>query len=170
MPRYPFKSRWKRIGAGCFDAIGRICCFPWKSRRKPLDLAAARRILVIRLDHIGDVVMSRPVIRALHKKFPHAEIDLLVTEDIAPLFAFSTEIRTVIAAKHGWFSRKSSFRQKWAEFWRLAGLLKSSSYDLGIDLRAENGRHRHQRPEMPDMAGHGGLRVNCLEQRQTIRW
>ena len=137
MPRYPFKSRWKRIGAGCFDAIGRICCFPWKSRRKPLDLAAARRILVIRLDHIGDVVMSRPVIRALHKKFPHAEIDLLVTEDIAPLFAFSTEIRTVIAAKHGWFRRTISFFQKWSEFWRLVGILKTTPYDLGFDLRGD---------------------------------
>jgi heptosyltransferase-2 len=137
MPRYPFKSRWKRIGAGCFDAIGRICCFPFKPLRKPLDLTAVRRILVIRLDHIGDVVMSRPVIRALHKKFPHAEIDLLVTEDIAPLFAFSKEIRTVIAAKHGWFRRTASFIQKGSEFWRLVGILKTTPYDLGFDLRGD---------------------------------
>jgi ADP-heptose:LPS heptosyltransferase len=137
MPRYPFKNRWKRIGAWVFDAVGRICFFPWKSHRKPLDLAAVRRILVVRLDHIGDVVMSRPVIRALHKKFPHAEIDLVVTEDIAPLFAFSKEIRTVIAAKHGWFVRRASFFQKWSEFWRLRGILKTTPYDLGFDLRGD---------------------------------
>ena len=137
MPFYPFKSWWKRIGSGCFDALGRICFFPLKSLRKPLDLAAVRRILVIRLDHIGDVVMSRPVIRALHKKFPHAEIDLLVTEDIAPLFEHSKEIRTVIMAKHGWFVRKASFFQKCSEFWRLTGILKAAPYDLGFDLRGD---------------------------------
>jgi len=145
MPRYPFKSLWKRALAGCFDAIGRTLFFPLRSLQKPLDLATVRRILVIRLDHIGDVVMSRPAIRALHKKFPHAAIDLLVTEDIAPLFVPSKEIRTVIAAKHGWFNRKASFAQKWSEFWRLAGILraqevhspKTNTYDLGIDFRGD---------------------------------
>lgn len=145
MPRYPYKRLWKRVLAGCFDAIGRTLFFPLRSLRKPLDLAAVRRILVIRLDHIGDVVMSRPALRALHKKFPHAAIDLLVTEDIAPLFAPSKEIHTVIAAKHGWFDRKATFVQKWSEFWRLVGILrgqavsssKANTYDLGIDLRGD---------------------------------
>ena len=137
MAQYPFKSFWKRWLAGCFDAVGGIFFFPLRSLRKPLDLAAVRRILVIRLDHIGDVVMSRPAIRALHKKFPHAGIDLLVTEDIAPLFEQSKEIQTVIAAKHGWFNRKASFVKKWSEFWRLVGILKTGSYDLGVDLRGD---------------------------------
>ncbi len=128
MKQYPFKSFWKRALAGCFDAVGRALSFPLRSRRKPLDLAAARSILVIRLDHIGDVVMSRPAIRALHKKFPHAAIDLLVTEDIAPLFEPSKEIRTVIAAKHGWFNRNASFVQKCSEFWKLAGMLRGQAF------------------------------------------
>ena len=137
MSRYPFKSLWKRVWAGCFDALGRVCFAPLRSLRKPLDLSTVQSILVIRLDHIGDVVMSRPAIRALHKKFPHAAIDLLVTEDIVPLFESSKEIRTVIAAKHGWFHRKASFGQKWSEFWRLVGILQSGSYDVGIDLRGD---------------------------------
>ena len=137
MSRYPFKSLWKRVWAGCFDAVGRVCFAPLRSIQKPLDLATVRSILVIRLDHIGDVVMSRPAIRALHKKFPHAAIDLLLTEDIAPLFESSKEIQTVIAAKHGWFHRKASFSQKWSEFWRLIGILKTGSYDVGIDLRGD---------------------------------
>jgi len=102
-----------------------------------LDLATVRRILVIRLDHIGDVVMAQPAIRALHKKFPHAAIDLLVTGDIAPLFENTKEIQHVISATHGWFNRKASFAQKWVEFWRLVGILKATPYDLGIDLRGD---------------------------------
>ena len=137
MNTYPFKSFWKRWLARCFDAIGRVCFFPLRSLRKPLDLAAVTRILVIRLDHIGDVVMSRPAIRALHKKFPHAAIDILVTDDIAPLFEHSKEIHAVITAKHGWFNRKASFGQKWSEFWRLVGILKAEPYDIGVDLRGD---------------------------------
>ena len=137
MPRYPFKSRWKRLLAGCFDTLGRFCFAMVRRPQKPLDLASARRILVIRLDHIGDVVMSRPAIRALHKKFPHAMIDLLVTEDIAPLFESSKEIRTVITAKHGWFNRKASLGQKGSEFWHLVDILRTGAYDMGIDLRGD---------------------------------
>ncbi|HOW87935.1 MAG TPA: glycosyltransferase family 9 protein [Candidatus Omnitrophota bacterium] len=137
MKRYLFKDSWKRWLAGCFDAVGSVLFFPFRRLRHPLDLATVRKILVIRLDHIGDVVMSRPAIRALHKKFPHAEIDFLVTEDIAPLFESSRELHKVITAKHGWFLRKSSFIEKFSEFWRLVGLLKSGSYDVGIDLRGD---------------------------------
>ena len=137
MTRYSFKSLWKRILTACFDALGKVCFFALKSLKKPLDLAVVRYILVIRLDHIGDVVMSRPTLRALHKKFPHAAIDLLVTEDIVPLFENSKEIRTVIVAKHGWFNRCASFPQKWSEFWRLLGILKTGAYDVGIDLRGD---------------------------------
>ncbi len=135
--RYFFKSFWKRWLAACFDVIGGFLFFPFRSFRKSLDLTAVKQILVIRMDHIGDVVMSRPAIRALHKKFPHAAIDLLVTEDIAPLFENSKEIRTVIPAKYGWFSRKSSFMQKCSEFWRLVKILRTGSYDVGLDLRGD---------------------------------
>jgi len=100
-------------------------------------LAAINRILVIRLDHIGDVVMSRPAIRALHKKFPHSTIDLLITDDIVPLFKDDPDIQNVIPAKHGLFNRKASFFQKWNEFWRLRGILSAKTYDLGIDLRGD---------------------------------
>ena len=137
MTFYPFKSFWKRWLARAFDAVGGMLFFPFRLSRKPLDLTAVTRILVIRLDHIGDVVMSRPAIRALHKKFPHAAIDLIVTDDIAPLFEDSKEIRTVIAAKHSWFNRKASFDQKWNEFWRLIKILKPNLYDVGIDLRGD---------------------------------
>lgn len=137
MTRYPFKSLWKRALVACFDGIGRVLSLPFRVFRKHLDLASVCRILVIRLDHIGDVVMSRPAIRALHKKFPHASIDLLVTEDIAPLFKHSTEIQSVIPVKDGWFNRKASFIQKWTEFWNLRGFLSAKTYDLGIDLRGD---------------------------------
>jgi ADP-heptose:LPS heptosyltransferase len=135
---------------------------PWRSPGRSLDLASVKNILVIRLDHIGDVVMARPAIRALHKKFPHAAIDLLVTEDIAPLFDDSKEIRTVIAANPGWFNRKASFGKKWSEFWRLVSVLKNSisPKPRHSDLCAFS-RKRDQREESQkgDPSSSSGLRM-----------
>lgn len=137
MTRYPFKKPWKRWSVAVFDAAGRVLFFLWHRLRRFPDLANIRRILVIRLDHIGDVVMSRPAVHALRKKFPHAEIHLLVTADIAPLFEDAPEIHAVIPAQPGWFDRNASFFQKWNEFWRLAKVLKVRKYDIGIDLRGD---------------------------------
>jgi len=39
---------------------------------------APKRILVIRLDRIGDVVLSTPVLQALRQQFPHAFIAMMV--------------------------------------------------------------------------------------------
>lgn len=135
--RYPFKSVWKWFLVACLDVIGSLFSLPFKAFRKPLDPASVQKILVIRVDHIGDVVMTRPAIRAMHKKFPHASIDLAVDEAIAPLFSNSKEIRTVIPVRHSWFSRRATWSQKWAAFVNLASILRGKYYDLGIDFRGD---------------------------------
>ncbi|HNX68413.1 MAG TPA: glycosyltransferase family 9 protein [Candidatus Omnitrophota bacterium] len=137
MKKYLFKSAWKRASAACLDAVGDLLFYPVRSSRKPMDLGTIKRILAIRLDHIGDVVMTRPAIRALHKKFPHAAIDLLVSEDLAPLFASAKEIARVIPVPNGWFSRKAPLGNKIREFFRLWALLKKERYDLGLDFRGD---------------------------------
>src|ERR1043166_1042731 len=38
---------------------------------------AARRVLVVRLDNLGDVLLMTPAIRAVRRALPHAEITLL---------------------------------------------------------------------------------------------
>ena len=46
-----------------------------------------RRLLFIRLDHIGDVAMSLPALHALRQRYPDARIDALVLPEVAPLLA-----------------------------------------------------------------------------------
>lgn len=121
----------------CFDAVGGLVYAPLKVFHQPLDPTLVQRILVIRLDHIGDAVMSRPAIRALHKKFPHAAIDLLVDKRVAPLFENSKEIRTVIPVENNWFTRRASWTQMFAAFWQLVEVLKGNYYDLGVEFRGD---------------------------------
>ena len=52
---------------------------PGADRGGPVDLAAARRILVVRPDNIGDVVLLTPALRALRAAAPQARIELLAS-------------------------------------------------------------------------------------------
>lgn len=45
-----------------------------------------RRVLVVKVDHLGDVVTATPALRALREAHPRATIDLLVAPALAPLF------------------------------------------------------------------------------------
>ncbi|MEW6440805.1 MAG: glycosyltransferase family 9 protein [bacterium] len=55
----------------------------------------ARRILVIRTDRLGDLILSFPVIEALRAAYPRAEIDLLVSAYAAPLARLQRSVREV---------------------------------------------------------------------------
>ena len=71
------------VGKGIFVLMSIIGGILWLSRRGqkyPLLMPQTfhpTRILVIRLDLIGDLVLSLTVVRALKRTYPEAEIDLL---------------------------------------------------------------------------------------------
>jgi lipopolysaccharide heptosyltransferase II len=71
------------------------------SKKQTLSL---NRILVIRTDRIGDVILSLPTVTALRRRFPRAIISMLVHPQIRPLlleFPDATRILTDDGAGHG---------------------------------------------------------------------
>ena len=75
------------LGAALFAAYGlrgRLSGPP--PPRLPLDPAAVRRLLVIRLDLLGDAVFTIPAIEALAVTFPEARIDVLALPYTASIF------------------------------------------------------------------------------------
>lgn len=66
-----------------FDLLGYIILFILRllfllPKRKHFDSKRIKKILIIRLDRIGDVVLSTPTFSAVRKKYPKAEITLLI--------------------------------------------------------------------------------------------
>ena len=57
----------------------------WMSQLAPADLKACRKILVVKLDCIGDFILATPFLRGLRLAAPHAHIDLMVWPAALPL-------------------------------------------------------------------------------------
>ncbi|TAM39813.1 lipopolysaccharide heptosyltransferase II, partial [bacterium] len=94
-----------------------------------------RRILVVRTDRIGDVLLSTPVIKALRKKFPQAYISMMVSpyaRDIVEGNPYLDEV--ILYDKDG--KHKSFFRS-----FKFASRLKKKKFDLAIILHPANRPH-----------------------------
>ncbi len=83
----------------------------------------SKRILIIRLSSLGDVLLTTPVIRAIKKLFPDAAIDFLVREEYADAIKFNPYINVVHALSR---SEKSKF---------LIKVLKGNKYNFIVDLQ-----------------------------------
>jgi len=76
MRRYRFKSRFKRCVSGALDAVGDLVFWSMKRRLQPSTL---KKVLFIRLDHLGDIVSSTPVYREFKANFPDARLSVLTS-------------------------------------------------------------------------------------------
>jgi len=64
---------------------------------KEIDLSQVNRVLVVRLDEIGDVVMTTPFLRELRRRLPDAWITLVVKPaayNLVELCPYVHEVRT----------------------------------------------------------------------------
>jgi heptosyltransferase I len=97
-----------------------------------------RRILLIKLSAVGDVVHTFPVANRLRRRFPAARIDWVVKPAIAELVRHHPAINNVVlypeeAASHPWQSGWAAI----AAAGRLVAELRSAGYELVIDLQGQ---------------------------------
>jgi len=86
----------------------------------------AKRILVITLSNIGDVILTLPVIGALQHNFKYASIDVVVGPRAKEVFETDPRINKMYI-----YDKASSLIQKV----KLILRLKRNNYDLAVDLR-----------------------------------
>ena len=95
--------------------------------------AEARRLLVMRLDNIGDVVMTSPVLRALKENLPAASITLMASpggKEVAPLLPWVDE---VLPWRVLWQDLGRLPHEPERE-WKLIETLQEGRYDAAIIL------------------------------------
>ena len=96
------------------------------------DLMRAKRVLVVKLRHHGDVLLSSPVFGVLKHRAQHLEIDALVYADTAEMLTLHPSISQVHCIDRKW-KEQSPISQASAE-WKLWRTLKSRRYDLLLHL------------------------------------
>ena len=106
------------------------------------DWQNVERVLVVRLRSIGDTVLSTPSLFALKRFLPHASIDILLEDWVAPVLEGFPHVDNVVTFKRGSASARA----------RVARRLRSTRYDVVYNLhggttatfltRATGAKHR----------------------------
>ena len=134
------------------------------------DWSNVQRVLVVRLRSIGDAVLTTPLLFALRRFLPHAQIDILLEDWVAPVFDGSDWIdRVVIAPRDGTSARA-----------RVARELRAEQYDVVYNLhggttatlftRATGAKHRvgFGHYQYPRLHNHVAPPAQELWQRPTL--
>ena len=102
-----------------------------------VDLSTLHRVLVIKLRHFGDVLLTSPVFTVLKNHAPHLEIDALVYRDTEPMLSGHPAIANILSIDRDW--KQEDWTAQMAHEWRLLRSLRARHYDLIIHL-TENPR------------------------------
>jgi heptosyltransferase-3 len=101
-----------------------------------IDLSALRRVLVIKLRHHGDVLLTSPVFSVLKNHAPHLEIDALVYRDTAEMLSLHPAISQLHTIDRKW--KSAGFAAQARAEWQLLSALRARRYDLVVHLTEHN--------------------------------
>ncbi len=97
-----------------------------------LDLSDVERVLIVRLDKIGDIILSTPLLRELRGNMPGAYITLVVDPIVHNLIEtcpYVDEVLTFSSARDRCFA---SFENVWRAFWICRRHLWPHRFDLAV--------------------------------------
>ena len=86
----------------------------------------ARRILIIRPDRVGDVVLTTPLIRSIRQSFPDAFLCVMVSPLNVPLLEQNPHINEIIT------DDPSGADAGRSGFWRKVALVRGYNFDTGL--------------------------------------
>lgn len=111
-----------------------------------------RRILAVKLDHIGDYLTAVPALRSLKERFPQARVTLLAPPATAALARHEKSLDAV--QEFAFFHARSGEGARGVSEGELAALgarLANEKFDIAIDLRMQ--------PETREVLRHSGARL-----------
>ena len=94
--------------------------------------AAIKKILLMKLRHHGDVLLTAPLVASIHYFFPKAKIDLLIYEESKPLFSYHPLINQIHVVSRKWRKQGIFFRFK--KELELIKNIRSCGYDTVFNL------------------------------------
>ena len=95
------------------------------------------RILLLRPDHLGDILFMTPALHTLRAALPDAHIACLVGPWAQPILAHNADLDELLTCDFPWFNRrpKVSLVQPYAALWREAARLRRQRFDVALIMR-----------------------------------
>jgi heptosyltransferase-2 len=132
-------TRRKRLILGAFDGVAA----PVSSlvlRDKPGLDAEVRKILLLELWHMGDVILTTPVLQCLRSMYPDARITLLAKDHARELLANSALVDDIVTFDFPWTATSGKYRPSrydGAAISDVVGKLRREKFDLSLDCRMD---------------------------------
>lgn len=132
-------TRRKRALLAAFDAVARplSSLVLRKDDRKP---GTIRKILVLELWHMGDVVLTTPLLQRLREVYPDARITLLAKAHAKELLEGSGLVDEIVTFDFPWTAMTGKYqvaRYDRAAISQLVRKLKAEEFDLSLDCRMD---------------------------------
>ncbi|MHB8597245.1 MAG: glycosyltransferase family 9 protein [Ktedonobacteraceae bacterium] len=109
-----------------------------KAAKQQQTLPAAPRILLIRPDHLGDMVLTTPVLDALKTQLPQAHITMMVGPWSSEVVARHPAIDRLLLCPFPGFQRAAQKAlTPYTMLFSFAQQLRRSNYDIAINLRPD---------------------------------
>lgn len=105
---------------------------PESDRVTLVEFSDVNKILIIKLRHHGDVLLTTPVFYNLHKHFPNAQIDAYVYKDTWPMLAGLPFIHEGILYDKNW--KKQGKLHRFIQEAKLLRKIRRNHYDMVINL------------------------------------
>lgn len=134
--KYVLKKKGLLFLAKTIDAIGDLCTAPFR-RTSPVRIAEIKKVLAVRIDHLGDALLLRPALKEWANKYPDLAIDVLTTVENAPVFQFDSFVNNVWTFDNHWFQPLASRFSQIRSFIKLIQFLRKQKYDAAIDFRGD---------------------------------
>src|SRR5215469_16691063 len=92
-----------------------------------------KRILIVKVTSMGDVIQAQPIVSDLKRAFPGVAVDWAVDESFAEIARWNPGIDRVLGAP----LRRFKKARRWADFRAIAqsiGELRAHPYDVVVDI------------------------------------
>jgi ADP-heptose:LPS heptosyltransferase len=132
---YAYTNKFLKVFAAVFDFCGSILFF-WIPKNREIKDNEVNKILIVKLDQLGDCFLMTPIFEYLKNKFPKSQIDLVCQENARPIFDHNPFISNIITFNY-WRMYRGKNPEKFRDFLRLVQKLRKEKYDLFIDPRGE---------------------------------
>jgi len=119
--------------------------------RQQVPIPVPKRILLLRTEQIGDLVLATPAIKAVRESFPYAHIAVLAQSRTASLLKFNPDVNEIISCTLPWYERErhpigiaspikrvaATIQYHWRclkAVFQLAHQLRRKQFDVAIDF------------------------------------